>query len=101
MADNLFNKDFWKAALARALHTMAQTALGVIGATAFVEKVNWIAVASAAALAAVVSILKSIVIGVPETEVKIEYRYMDENGVPTDGHYMPVLNNEEKDYDAD
>ena len=70
MAENLFNKDFWKAALARALHTMAQTALGVIGATAFIEKVNWIAVASAAALATIVSLLKSIVIGVPEAEIE-------------------------------
>lgn len=101
MVENLFSKDFWKAALARALHTVAQTALGVIGATAFVEKVNWVAVASASALAAVVSILKSVLIGVPETEKTVEYRYMDENGVPIDGHYMTVLNNEEKDYDAD
>ena len=101
MTDNLFSKDFWKAALARALHTMAQTALGVIGATAFIEKVNWVAVASAAALAAIVSIIKSVAIGVPETETKIEYRYLDENGVPVDGNFMTVLNNEEQDNDAD
>ena len=96
MTDNLFNKDFWKAALARALHTMAQTALGVIGATVFIENVNWVAVASAAALAAVVSVIKSVAIGVPETETKIEYRYLDENGVPADGHFATVHNNEEE-----
>lgn len=59
-------KEFWKAALIRALHTMAQTAIATIGTAAVLEEVNWMFVLSASALAAVVSLLKSIVVGIPE-----------------------------------
>ncbi len=59
-------KSFWKAALIRALHTIAQTAIAVIGTAAVLEEVNWLAVLSASALAGVVSILKSIAVGLPE-----------------------------------
>lgn len=92
----MFTKEFWKAALTRCLHTVAQTALATIGTTALIEKVNWMAVLSASALAGVISILKSITIGVPETETRVEYRYLDENGVPVDGHYMLVKNVEDE-----
>ncbi len=61
-------KSFWKAALIRALHTMAQTAIATIGTAAMMEEVNWLAVLSASVLAAVVSILKSIVVGMPEVD---------------------------------
>lgn len=59
-------KDFWKAALIRALHTMAQTAVATIGTAAVLEEVNWIFVLSASALAACVSLLKSVAVGLPE-----------------------------------
>ena len=59
-------KEFWKAALIRALHTMAQTAIAVIGTSAMLEEVNWLAVLSASALAACVSLLKSVAVGIPE-----------------------------------
>ncbi len=95
MLENLKDKKFWEAAIARAIHTVAQTALATIGTTAMIEKVNWIAVLSASALAGILSILKSIAIGMPETETQIEYRTVDENGVPTDGHYVLVHNIEE------
>lgn len=100
MFEKLFDKDFWKAAAARAVYTIAETAIAVIGTTALIEQVNWIAVASASALAGVLSILKSIAVGVPETETRIEYRYLDENGVPVDGHFMTVHNTTE-DQDID
>ena len=61
-------KEFWKAALIRMLHTVAQAALGAIGSTALIQEVNWLVVLSTAALAGVVSILKSIVIGLPEVD---------------------------------
>lgn len=61
-------KSFWKAAAIRALHTMAQTAIATIGTAAMMEDVNWLAVLSASVLAAVVSILKSIVVGMPEVD---------------------------------
>lgn len=59
-------KEFWKAALIRALHTIAQTAIAVIGTAAVLEEVNWMYVLSASALAGVVSLLKSIAVGLPE-----------------------------------
>lgn len=61
-------KKLLRAAGVRALHAFCQTALGVIGTTAAIEKVDWIAVLSASALAAVISMLKSITIGVPEVD---------------------------------
>lgn len=91
----MFDKEFWKAALTRAVRTIAQTAIATIGTTAFIESVNWFAVLSASALAGVLSVLTSIVTGLPEAEARIEYRYLDENGVPVDGHYMTVHNTEE------
>ena len=49
----------------RAIKTCAQTAVGVIGASAIVSDVNWIVVASASALAGITSLLTSIA-GLPE-----------------------------------
>ena len=61
-------KEFWKAALIRAVRTIAQTAVAVIGTSAVLEEVNWLAVASASILAGAVSILTSIATGLPEVE---------------------------------
>ena len=59
-------KKFLIAAGIRALRTLAQTAIATIGTTAVLEEVNWPVVASASALAAILSILTSIVTGLPE-----------------------------------
>ena len=61
----LKNKNWWKAALVRALKTVAQTALATVGTAALLEQVNWLALASAAALAGVLSLLTSLA-GIPE-----------------------------------
>lgn len=58
--------DFWKAAGIRALKTFAQTAIAAIGTTALIEQVNWLVVGSASLLAAILSVLTSIVTGLPE-----------------------------------
>lgn len=58
-------KKWFKAAGIRAVKTVAQTAVGVIGASAMISDVNWITVVSAAALAGVVSLLTSVA-GLPE-----------------------------------
>lgn len=59
-------KDFWKAAIIRAIRTVCQTAIATIGTTALIEDVNWLLVASSAALAGLLSILNSIATGLPE-----------------------------------
>ena len=59
-------KAFWKAALIRAARTLCQTAIATIGTTAVLEEVNWIAVASASVLAAILSLLNSDATGLPE-----------------------------------
>lgn len=58
-------KNWIKCAGVRAIKTVAQTAVGVIGASALISEVNWITVISAAALAGVVSLLTSVA-GLPE-----------------------------------
>jgi hypothetical protein len=61
------NKKWLKAAGTRALKTVAQTAVATIGTAMVVDEVNWIMVASASALAGVLSILTSVA-GLPEVE---------------------------------
>ena len=59
-----------KAAGIRALKTLAQTAVATIGTTAVIGEVDWIMVASASALAAILSILTSVA-GLPEVKEDI------------------------------
>lgn len=61
-------KRFIRAAGIRALRTVAQTAVAVIGTSAVLSDVNWLAVISASALAGVLSLLTSVATGLPEAE---------------------------------
>ena len=60
-------KKWIKAAGIRALKTFAQTAAATIGTSAIIADVDWLMVASASALAAVLSLLTSVA-GLPEIE---------------------------------
>lgn len=62
------SKEFWMAALNRAVRTVAQTAVATIGTAALMSQVNWTAVVSASVLAGVLSILTSISTGLPEVK---------------------------------
>lgn len=61
-------KSWWKAALVRAVKTVAQTAAATIGTAAVMGQVNWLMVGSASLLAGLLSLLTSIG-GLPEVEV--------------------------------
>ena len=65
-------KKWIKAAGVRALKTVAQTAIATIGTAAVLGAVDWVAVASASALAGVLSILTSVA-GLPEVKEDEEY----------------------------
>ena len=59
-------KEWFKCAGIRAIKTVAQTAVATIGTAAALGDVNWVMVASAAALAGVLSLLTSVATGLPE-----------------------------------
>lgn len=58
-------KNWMKAAGVRAIKTVAQTAVATIGTSAMLAQVDWIMVASASALAGLLSLLTSVA-GLPE-----------------------------------
>lgn len=66
---------FIKASLIRAIRTICQTAVAVIGTAFVLSDVNWWAVVSASLLAGILSILTSVATGLPEVEYE-EHLYM-------------------------
>lgn len=68
--------DFFRATTIRALRTICQTAIAVIGTSAVMSDVNWEMVLSASALSGILSVLTSIATGLPEVEYK-HHIYMD------------------------
>lgn len=63
------NKQFVTSTAIRAVRTIAQTAVALIGTNAVgVTAVDWVGVASGATLAGIVSVLTSIATGLPEVK---------------------------------
>lgn len=64
---NVFTKKWLKAALIRAIKTVAQTAVSMLTVGQLFTDVDWIGIASISAVAGVISILTSLA-GLPEVE---------------------------------
>lgn len=62
----IYSKDFWEAAITRAIRTAAECALTYIGTAAMLHEVNWLGVLSSAAMGAITSVLFAIATGLPE-----------------------------------
>ena len=60
-------KKWLKCALIRAVKTVAQTAVAMVGTSVLMSEVNWVMVASSSLLAGILSILTSIA-GLPEVK---------------------------------
>ena len=65
--ENVFTWKWLRAALVRALKTVAQTAAATIGTAVMISEVDWRMVASASLLAGVLSLLTSVA-GLPEVD---------------------------------
>lgn len=63
----IITEKWLKAALVRAVKTVSQTAVAMIGTSIVLSEVNWQLVLSAALLAGILSILTSLA-GIPEAE---------------------------------
>lgn len=63
-------KTFWLSALNRAIRSMAQALIASIGATAIITDINWGVALGTAATTGLLSILNSIVTGLPEVPEK-------------------------------
>ena len=62
-------KDFMTAALSRAIRTMAQVAVAQIATNGVgVTDIDWVGIASVAAVAGIASVLNSIATGLPEVD---------------------------------
>ena len=72
-------KKWIKAAGIRAIKTVCQTAVAMIGTSSVMGEVNWIAVASASVLAGILSLLTSVA-GLPEVDQE-----QDDEGDGNDG----------------
>lgn len=67
--ENVFTWKWLKAALVRAVKTIAQTAAATIGTAVMISEVDWRMVVSAALLSGALSLLTSVA-GLPEAQEK-------------------------------
>ena len=65
IGNRIFSKAWLKAAIVRAVKTVAQTAVATIGTSAILSDVDWRVCLSAATLAGILSLLTSVA-GLPE-----------------------------------
>ncbi len=65
----MFNKEWLKAAGVRAIKTVAQTTVSLIGVGTVMSDIDWVMVGSASLLAGILSLLTSVA-GLPEINNK-------------------------------
>lgn len=65
---NSFSEEFWRAAFVRAIRTVFQTALALLGTTAVTDYINWGTVITSSLLAGALSLFTSITTGLPEVK---------------------------------
>lgn len=68
MLSDIKKKKFWQATAIRAIKTICQTAIATIGTGKLVSEIDWKVVVSASIVAGILSVLTSIVTGLPEVE---------------------------------
>ena len=59
---------WFKAVGIRALYTFLEAALGFLTVGAAISEINWMHMLSVSAVAAIISIVKSLIVGLPELE---------------------------------
>lgn len=65
--NNIKCKNWWKCAGIRAVKTVCQTAVALLGTSTLIQEIDWVMVLSSSLLAGIISILTSIA-GIPETK---------------------------------
>ena len=68
--NQLSNSEWWAAAATRALKTICQTAVALIGTATYIQDVSWSLIFSASLLSGIMSILTSLA-GLPEVEADV------------------------------
>lgn len=92
------NKDFWKAALIRAMHTFWQTLaallpVGVVVTPKMIKEFDWsvllvaLAWVLTALIAAVFSFIKSVAAGLPEVQLSDTLYALENDGEDEPNHY--------------
>lgn len=91
------NKDFWKAALIRALRTFIQVILAVWTAGQLITEVDWKFLLLSAFSSAVYSLLTSVLAGLPEVALADTLISLD--NYPYDEEELDVLEFEDEEGD--
>ena len=84
MSEVIKLKNKFIAALKRAGWTAAEVALAMIPVGVGIEGVEWQHVLSVVAVAALISILKSVVAGMPEVKLEQQITYLDDELIQSD-----------------
>lgn len=86
---------FLKSVIIRGIWTFCETMLALIGTFTFIEEISWKAVLSASLMALIISILKSIVTGLPEVNQDTFYNINELYEKTQNGIYVTTHSKDE------